>query len=213
MRSVKALLPAAAAAILVTGCAGQGELDPTGGVTAVRSACPVVGVPAGTGDITLFNGNDRSVAAIDVAAIMTEVRGTCDEAGDQIVTTVSFRVDARRSDAGPARDVTLPYYIAVVRGGSAVSAKQVGAVGVHFDAGQLRASTTGQATATVSRAAATIPEAIRQRITARRKAGDEEAAVDPLSQPEVRNAVLSASFEALVGFQLTDEQLRYNAQR
>jgi hypothetical protein len=201
------------AAFLLTGCASKGELDPTGGITAVRSACPVVGVPAGTGDITLFNGADRSVTAIDVTAVMTEVRGTCNETGDDIVTTVNFRVDARRSDAGAARDVTLPYYIAVVRGGSAVTAKRIGAVQVHFDAGQLRGSTTGQASATVTRAAATIPEAIRQRITARRKAGEEEAAVDPLSQPEVRAAVLRASFEALVGFQLTDEQLRYNSQR
>jgi len=213
MRPVKAILPAAAAALILSGCAGRGQLDETGGVTAVRSACPVVGVPAGTGDVTLFNGADRSVAAIDVAALMTEVRGSCNEAGDDIVTTVGFRVDARRTDAGAARDVQLPYYIAIVRGGSAVVAKRVGQVGVHFDAGQQRASTTGQATATVARSAATIPDEVRRRITQRRKAGDEEAAVDPLAQPEVRAAVLRASFEALVGFQLTDEQLRYNAQR
>jgi len=210
---VKALLPAAAAALILSGCAGRGELDATGGITAVRSACPVVGVAAGTGDVTLFSGADRSVAALDLAAVMTEVRGTCNETGDQIATAVTFRVDARRTDAGAARDVTLPYYIALVRGGSAVVAKRVGQATVHFDAGQLRASATGEASATVSRAAATIPDAIRQRITQRRKAGDEEAAVDPLTQPEVRQAVLRASFEALVGFQLTDEQLRYNAQR
>jgi len=213
MRPVKAILPAAAAALILSGCAGRGQLDETGGVTAVRSACPVVGVPAGTGDVTLFNGSDRSVAAIDLAALMTEVRGSCNEAGDDIVTTVGFRVDARRTDAGAARDVQLPYYIAIVRGGSQVTAKRVGQVRIHFDAGQQRASATGQATATIARAAATIPADIRKRITQRRKAGDEEAAVDPLSQPEVRSAVLRASFEALVGFQLTDEQLRYNAQR
>jgi hypothetical protein len=199
--------------IILSGCARRGEIDPTGGITAVRSACPVVGVPAGTGDVTLFGGADRSSAAIDLVANMTEVRGTCAEAGDQIVSTVTFRVDARRTQGGAARDVQLPFFITVVRGGSSVVAKRVGQVAIHFDAGQLRGSVNGQASATVTRAAATIPDAIRERITRRRKAGEEEAAVDPLTEPEVRAAVQRATFEALVGFQLTDEQLRYNAQR
>ena len=58
-----------------------------------------------------------------------------------------------------------------------------------------------------------MPDDVREKLTRRRKAGDEDAAVDPLTNPEVRQAVASASFEALVGFQLTDAQLRYNATR
>jgi hypothetical protein len=54
---------------------------------------------------------------------------------------------------------------------------------------------------------------VREELTKKRKAGDEDAAVDPLTKPEVRSAVLRATFEALVGFQLTDDQLKYNAQR
>ena len=50
-------------------------------------------------------------------------------------------------------------------------------------------------------------------MTEKRKAGDADAATDPLTRPEVRQAVLGVSFEALVGFQLTDAQLRYNATR
>jgi len=207
-----ALLPPALA-LALAGCAGRGELDGTGGVSAVRSACPVVGVPAGTGDVTLFTGATPDAAAIDVAAVLTEVRSTCTEVGDQIATAVTFRIDARRGAAGPARDLTLPYFLAIVRGGGNVAAKRVGQAVVHFDAGQLRASTPGQATATVARSAATLPADIRNRITRRRKAGDEDAATDPLTQPEIRQAVQRASFEALVGFQLTDAQLRYNAQR
>ena len=204
----------AASLILLSGCAGRGELDETGGITAVRSACPAVAVPAGTGDVTLFaDGASRDAAAVDVVAAMTDVRSTCTEVGDQIETAVTFRIDARRTQTGGARDVTMPYFITIVRGGSAVVAKRIGRVSVHFDAGQARASVAGQASATVARAAATIPDEIRQRITRRRKAGEEAAAVDPLTEPEVRQAVLRASFEALVGFQLTDEQLRYNAQR
>jgi hypothetical protein len=65
----------------------------------------------------------------------------------------------------------------------------------------------------VSRAAATLPSEVRDRLTKKRKAGDEDAALDPLADPQVRTAVASASFEALVGFQLTPDQLKYNATR
>ncbi len=198
---------------LVTGCAREGSIA-EGGITAVRSACPVVGVPAGTGDITLFDpATSRDASAIDVTAVLTNVNSTCVEAGDQIVTDVTFDVFARRRDTGAARDVTLPYFITVVRGGQSVIAKRVGQVTVHFDAGQQRASAQGTASSSVSRAAATLPEDVRKRLTERRRAGDAEAAVDPLSDPSVRQAVLSATFEAMVGFQLTEDQLRYNATR
>ncbi len=58
-----------------------------------------------------------------------------------------------------------------------------------------------------------LPEDVRRRLTEKRKAGNEDAATDPLSKPEIRQAVLRASFEALVGFQLTQDQLKYNATR
>ena len=74
-------------------------------------------------------------------------------------------------------------------------------------------SATAQAVGDVERAAATLPPEVREQSTRKRKAGDEDAATDPLTKPEVRAAVLRATFEALVGFQLTDAQLRYNATR
>lgn len=213
---MKAPFPAAAAMLLVLGgCANRsGEIDATGGITAVRSACPAVAIPAATGDITLFNpANDTSETALDVSATMTNVRSTCNDAGEQVATTVTFDVLARRTRTDDARDVSLPYFMAVVRGGSAVVAKRVGQVQLHFNAGQARAQASGQASSQVTRAAATLPAEVRERLTRRRKAGDEDAAIDPLTAPEVRQAVQRATFEALVGFQLTDAQLRYNATR
>ncbi len=211
---MKAPLLVSAAAILVAGCARTGEIDATGGVSAVRSACPAVGQPAGTGDVTLFDPPaSQDATAIDVTATMTNVRGTCTDAGDQIVTTITFDILASRTRTQEARDVQLPYYVAIVRGGTAVTAKRIAMVNVHFDAGQARAQTRGTGTTNVARSAATLPQEIRDRLTRRRKAGDDDAAIDPLAQPEVRRAVLSASFEALVGFQLTDAQLRYNVTR
>lgn len=199
---------------LLSACASTGEIDATGGISAVRSACPSVAVPAGTGDITLFDPPaSRDASALDVTAFVTNLSSTCNDAGEQIVTTASFEVDARRVRTDAARDVDLPYFITIVRGGSAVVAKRIGRVRLHFDAGAARARTTASASTYVTRAAATLPDDIRKQLTRKRKAGDEDAATDPLTQPEVRQAVLRASFEALVGFQLTDEQLRYNATR
>jgi hypothetical protein len=200
--------------LLMGGCASTGEFDETGGITAIRSACPTVGVPAATGDVTLFNPSaSRDASAIDVTAEMTNVRGSCSDAADDIVTTVSFDIRARRANTAAPRDVDFPYFISVVRGGTAVVAKRVGHVTVHFDAGQDRASASGQATSSIARAAATLSPEVRKKLTEKRRAGGQDAAVDPLTRPEVRQAVLRATFEALVGFQLTDEQLKYNATR
>lgn len=195
------------------GCSRTGEIA-EGGITAVRSACPHVGVPAGTGDVTLFNpATSRDASAIDVTAVLTNLQSTCDESGSQVLTNVTFDVLARRAQPGPARDVTLPYFITVVRGGTSVTAKRIGQVTVHFDEGQIRAQTRGQANATIDRTAATLPEEVRRRLTEKRKAGDQAAAMDPLADPAIRSAVLAATFEALVGFQLTEDQLKYNVTR
>ncbi|MHA6720059.1 hypothetical protein ACX40Y_11480 [Sphingomonas sp. RS6] len=199
--------------LAVAGCSRTGEIT-AGGISAVRTACPQVAIPAGTGDVTLFDPADsREATAIDVVATITNLKPVCSDAGDQVVTNISFDVVAQRRDAGPARDVTLPYFLTIVRGGTSVTAKRVSNVTLHFDAGALRASTTGQATASVARAAATLPDEVRRRLTQKRRAGEESAAMDPLADPAVRGAVLSATFEALVGFQLTEDQLKYNATR
>jgi hypothetical protein len=218
-RAVKAprIVISATLILLAAGCANKkGDIDLEGqGINAVRSACPIVGVPAETGDVTSFNpATSTDASAIDVVADMTHVRGACNDLGEQnIVTTVTFDVQARRSDTSGPRDVTLPYFITIVRGGNAVVAKRIGNVAVHFDAGQARAQTSGQATATIARAAATLPQNVRDRLLRKRKAGNEDAAIDPLAQPDVKAAVAKATFEALVGFQLTEAQLKYNATR
>ena len=91
--------------------------------------------------------------------------------------------------------------------------KRLGTVTLQFADGEARAQASGTAGAYVDRAAATLPDDIRERITRRRRAGDQEAAVDPLTEPDVRAALARASFELLIGFQLTEDQLAYNARR
>jgi hypothetical protein len=199
--------------LALLGCAGDGEITETG-ITVTRSACPAVAIPAATGDVTLFSPeSSRNSDAIDVVAHITNVRSTCGEGAEHIVTNVTFDVFAQRRDARGAREVVLPYFATVVQGGTSVVSKSVSRVGLRFADGELRASASGAATGQVLRAAATLPEDIRRQITRKRKAGDADAAIDPMADPTVREAVRRASFEVLVGFQLTDAQLAYNATR
>jgi hypothetical protein len=52
---------------------------------------------------------------------------------------------------------------------------------------------------------------MQTKINRNRKPGDLEAATDPLADPEVKAAVRATTFEVLVGFRLSDDELAYNA--
>jgi hypothetical protein len=203
-------------AATVAGCSRDGELDIGAGVgvNVTRSGCPTVAVPDGTGDVTIFNPvNSQDAAAIDVVATITNIRPTCNDSGEKIFSQASFDVQARRDDARGSRTVTLPYFTTVVQGGSAVVAKRVGQVTLQFADGQQRASATAQAASYIDKNSASLPAEIVQKITKKRKPGDPDAALDPMADPEVRAAVVRSSFEMLIGFQLTEDQLRYNVTR
>ncbi|AKQ42651.1 hypothetical protein CP97_12320 [Aurantiacibacter atlanticus] len=216
MQFRSALIALVAPVALLAGCKSDGEIvvDQGVGITSLRSVCPAVGVPDYTGDITLFSpANARTADALDVTAMITNVRSTCNDTGEQVHSSATFDVIAMRRNTSGARTVELPYFSTVTRGGSSVVAKRVGTVTLTFADGQERARTSGTASAYVDRAAATLPDDIRQRITRRRRAGDQSAAVDPLSEPDVRAAIARATFELLIGFQLSEDQLAYNATR
>jgi hypothetical protein len=209
-------LAALLALTLLSACRKPGDLttESGGGVYAVRSVCPIAGVPAGTGDITLFNPPDSTDSrAIDVTATITDVRAVCQDTGNDVISTATFTVVALRRDAGPARQLVLPYFNVALRGGTSVSAKSVGQAVLNFAPGDLHAWTRLQSTVRINRGAATLPANVRQILTKPRKAGDPDAAIDPLSDPKIRSAVANATFEHLVGFQMTQDQLRYNATR
>ncbi|HET7604781.1 MAG TPA: hypothetical protein VFK28_01755 [Sphingomicrobium sp.] len=213
---MKLRLAALAALVLLSACRHAGDItaENGGGVYAVRSACPIAGVPAGTGDITLFNppGSTDSTA-IDVTAAITDVRATCQDAGADVVSTVTFTVVGLRRAPGPARQVVLPYFDVALRGGTEIAAKQVGQAVLNFAPGDVHAWARVQASVRVNRAAATLPANVRQILTRPRKAGEAEAAVDPMSDPAVAKAVANATFEHLVGFELTQDQIKYNVTR
>ena len=210
------VIPAIALVAALAGCAKEGELvvDQGVGITSVLTTCPSVGIPDYTGDMTTFRtASDPTLANLDVSASITNLRSTCDDSGAKVYSEATFDIRARRSDVRGARTVTLPYFVTVLQGGSAVVSKRVGEVTLTFADGQERAQASARAGSFVDRAAASLPEDIRERITRKRRAGDPEAALDPLAAPEVRAAIARTRFEMLIGFQLNEQQLAYNATR
>ena len=215
---LKKIVPITASlfALALSGCAKDGDIDINSGigVTATRTGCPVVALPEGTGDITLFNpSSSQDASAVDVVATITKLRPACNSEGARIYSVASFEVQARRTDRSGARTVTLPYFSSVVQGGSAVVAKRVGKVTLTFADGQDRATATGKAAGYIDGTSARLSADIVEKITRKRKPGDADAALDPMADPEVRAAIQRSSFELLVGFQLTEDQLRYNVTR
>lgn len=204
-----------AAMAALAGCKSSGELviDQGVGITALRSACPAIGIPDYTGDVTLFWGADRTADAIDIVAAMTNVRSSCNDTGEKIYSEASFDILVRRTDIRGARTVELPYFATVLRGGNSVVSKRVGTAKVNFADGQERASVSAKAGAFIDRAEATLSREIVRRINKKRRSGENDAAVDPLTEPDVKAALARANFELLVGFQLSEEQLSYNATR
>ncbi len=176
-----------------------------------RSPCPAVAVPTYSGDVTLFvPGTQPDAANIDVVATITDLRETCTESDAILTTNVTYDVLARRNDSAGARTVSLPVFATVVQGGNLIVSKQVGAVRVDFADGQARATGKGEARADVARSATQLPADIQKQITKKRKPGDLDAASDPLADPKVKAALKAASFELLVGFQLSETALAYN---
>lgn len=207
------VLPVLASAVLLAGCASH-DLDETGGLRITRSTCPAVAVPAYTGDISIFSPvQSRDARALDVVASISNLRTSCDETGPVVRATVTFDVAARRASPNGARDLVLPYFATVLRGGTRIMSKQESRVALHFDDGELRATTAAFAGASIDKTLATLPATVSTRLNRKRRATDADATIDPLADPRVRSAVNQANFELLVGFQLSESQLAYNATR
>lgn len=180
-------------------------------LSVTRSSCPALAIPNYVGETTLFAPADsRDASAIDVTASIINLRGNCSDGADKLVTTVNFDVVALRRNGGAARTVVLPFFASVVQGGNVIVSKQLSTVTLNFAAGQMRAQAAGAAQSHVARSATVLPLAIQKLIARKRKAGDLDAATDPLADPEVKAAIRATSFEILVGFQLDDDALAYN---
>ena len=181
---------------LLSACRSRGDVLDTGGVYEVRSACPVAGVPAGTGDVTLFNpptSNDSR--AIDVTAAISDVRAVCQDVGNDVVSTVTFTITALRRDAGPARQVILPYFNVALQGNNRIAAKAVGNAALNFKPGEVQSWTRVQSTVRINRGVATLPENVRRILTQERKPGDYPLTAESLANPAIAHGQLLGPFE------------------
>lgn len=214
---ISKIVVAVAMGATLASCGGRDVIDVSEagvGLLVNRTACPAVATPVYTNEVTLFNPrSSREASAIDAVAVISNIRSTCGDVGANVQSTATFQVSARRINNSGARQIVLPYYATVLRGGSQIVSKEIGRVALNFVDGEYRARTTAQATATISRTAAAIPPDIEERLTRRRRAGEADAALDPMADPTVRAAIDNATFELLIGFQLEPDQLEYNATR
>ena len=128
------------------------------------------------------------------------------------MTQATFEVQAHRRDNRGARDVALPYFATVVQGnGNSSPSASARSICISPTA-SIAQSPPAPRPRTASRGRP-LPEDIRRQITRERRPGDPDAAIDPMADPAVRAAVDRARFELLIGFELTADQLRYNATR
>jgi len=194
----------ALAALLLAGCSSNPLM-------VRRSPCPAVAIPLYVGSYTRFDPpQSRNADAIAFSAQLFDVKGSCLDEAETLTTTVSFKVSAQRRRAGPPMDATVPLFVALVQGGNVLVSKQLTAVQLHFADGQLRTEGVGGARAEVARSATALPPEVQQKIAKKRQADEADALTDPMSDPQVRAALRAASFEVLVGFQLSDADLAYN---
>ena len=98
---MKRRLTVIAMMLLATACSRDGEIG-DGGIYVTRSPCPQVGIPAATGDITLFNPTNRSdAAALDSQRAHPQCRAKLQRFRPMSCPVASFDVVATRRDAGP----------------------------------------------------------------------------------------------------------------
>lgn len=194
----------AGAALLLAGCSSNPLL-------VQRSACPAVAIPDHVGSVTRFAPGAPQVAqSITLTAEIVDLDHACTEDADTIATSVRYTVAGQRRAATAAEDVTLPLFVAVVRGGNTLVSKRTLSVRLHFPAGSLTGEARGTADARIHRGAATLPADVEQAITRKRRPEDPDALIDPMASVKVQKAVRDASFEVLVGFQLDDAAVAYN---
>ena len=131
MRRLAAVLalPAALAA-----CANQNPLEVT------VSRCPALAVAGHTGTLTRFTGSERDVDDVAFNAIITDLKIDCRQ-GESVAGRVTFNLVATRGPALAAQDVTLPYFVAILRDNNQVVTKKVFETTLRFEPGQERTGT------------------------------------------------------------------------
>jgi hypothetical protein len=95
--------------------------------------CVPVGILAEAADMSSYAGPSRDVATLVTQASVSGVNGTCRDAdkGHALHTEASVVITVLRGPAATERDITIPYFVAVLHGADIV-AKHNRTIEAHF---------------------------------------------------------------------------------
>lgn len=122
-------LAAAFAFACVAVLAGCGPDDPNG----FAPDCVPVGILAEAADLSTYAGPSHDISTLVTQASIAGVSGTCSNAqhGHALNTKASVVIGIARGPAASSRDVTIPYFIAVLHGSEIVE-KHALSIQAHF---------------------------------------------------------------------------------
>jgi hypothetical protein len=87
--------------------------------------CPVSGVLGEAEQMTVFPGGGRQAVDIGYKVTLSGVKINCEYRGKKAVDSgISFDITIERGPAARAGAVTVPYFVAVSRGGKAILARE-----------------------------------------------------------------------------------------
>ena len=108
-----------------------GPEDPNG----FAPECVPVGILAEAADLTTYAGPSHDLSTLVTQASIAGVNGTCSNAqqGHALHTEASVVISILRGPGATARDVSIPYFIALVHGSTIVSKHDL-SIEAHFPA-------------------------------------------------------------------------------
>lgn len=166
-----------------------------------RSFCPAVALVKHANSGTWFTQPVASAQAIDLTAQIYDLESNCAEDGALLRTDVSAVISAQRREAGPARSIDVPYFVAISRDGDQLLSKQLKVAQLTFAEGQVATSTAISVSTTLdSQIARDAAEPLKP----------EEQSRGPIV---VETVTPPTAFEVLLGFQLSYAQAHYNLTR
>lgn len=98
----------------------------------VVSRCPAVAVVGDMNTLTQFRGEGRTTEDVMYTASIMDVTTDCTE-GEAVDSNVTFFVGATAGPAFSGREITLPYFVAVLKDNSQIVSKEVFDVKLTFD--------------------------------------------------------------------------------
>lgn len=91
-----------------------------------RGPCPISGILSDAETMTAFAGGGHSPADAAAKVTLSNIRLTCtnNPTRQRLDASVSFTVALERGPAGKSAPVTVPYFVAVSRGGKVILARE-----------------------------------------------------------------------------------------